>query len=65
MSRSGSVGFDQSVVDAVDCLIESRGIEDAYTELVDRRRSRDGEMGRLNEALAYLKRNHEIQEGDL
>lgn len=60
MSESEPVSFDQSVVVAVDCLIEAHGLEGAYEELVDQRRHQDGDMGRINEGLAYLKRNHEI-----
>jgi hypothetical protein len=50
-----SPDFDATVTDAADCLVEAHGLEGAIAEL-QARRDAGGDNGRVNEALAYLKR---------
>lgn len=47
--------FDDCVTIAADCLVTAHGVEGAIAEL-QRRRSAGKDNGRVNEALAYLKR---------
>ena len=54
MSQTRS--FDESVTDAADCYVEQCGdVESAIEALADRRPDPDAN-GRVEEAIAYLKR---------
>jgi hypothetical protein len=50
--------FDENVTDAADLLEDAYGLEEAIDEL-QRRREAGEDNGRVNEALAYLKRKRE------
>lgn len=52
--------FDSRVSVAADCLVAEYGVDGAIDELAQRRKRRDGDLGRINEALAYLKRRANV-----
>lgn len=52
--------FDQTVVDAAELYVDAYGLEGAIQELQSRRQTGE-DNGRVNEALAYLKRQEAEQ----
>jgi hypothetical protein len=56
MSTDAEATFEESVRLAAECYVAKYGLEGAIDELQARRRDPDIDTDRVNEALAYLKR---------
>jgi hypothetical protein len=59
-----STEFDDGVRLAAECYVEHHGLEAAIAELQERREP-GGDNERVNEALAYLKRENAREDTDL